>query len=201
MLRTLALIALAFACFAPLSGTARQPQPAAADDPAAWPMFVATRALFERGAPPEELEFAIWADGVFVRRSNLARPDSKLIVCRAAPGEFDAFIERITEVGFFDVPPGGGFAPDQSHTVLQGRHDDRHARFAWAENLWPGNPFEGEFLPMWLDVRAAIIRVRPQAVEWLDKSLDERGEFRGYTPRRPERTKWMDSPWPEEAPR
>lgn len=200
----LKLIAAATVCLAVLVSDANQrktpaPRTAASDDP-----IVIVRRDGGMGGPIVTLHFALWADGTMLCPSRIADPSSSLMVAKAPPGAVQELLARLEEAQFFDHPSFRNWPPDASYSVILAANGDEANTHAWTEHLnvaHSGEPTPewDRFLQMWLDTRAAILRVRAEPVGFIENELDENGRFRGYHPKHPERTPWLKHWWKPEA--
>jgi len=198
----LKLIAAASVCIAVLVSSVNQREAPSARSAAADDPIVSVRRDGGMGGPIVTLHFALWADGTMLCPSTIADPDSSLMVAKAPPGAVEQLLTRLEAAQFFDRESMMLWPPDGSHTVILAASGEKRNTHAWTEHLNVGQkstPEWDRFLQMWLDTRAAILRVRPEPVGLIENKLDENGRFRGYHPKHPERTPWLKHGWKPET--
>lgn len=200
----LKLIIAAILAATVLAGSVGQPAtPAALVGPSDDPIVVIRRDG-GMGDPIVSLHFALWEDGTMICPMVVADPEFGLIVAKAAPGHVELLLERLEKAQFFDRPSTLSLPPDASCTVILATNGERANSHGWWEHLGTSSgaepdPEGDKFIQMWLDTRAAIVRVRPEPVGLIENELDENGRFRGYHPKHPERTPWLKHGWRPEA--
>jgi hypothetical protein len=181
----------------PVLPAAGQTTPDAED---AWPCIVLVQHGSNAPTAPSGLRRAVWPDGAALIPRSAHSVGPHLLVGSFDPEEVASALESVREAGFLGIERYGYAVPDGDYATMMVRVDGVSKAHCWHECLSPG--YGGSintdldylsFVRMWNKAAAALGALTPSHVQRLPEYLAEAatGDFRGYDPEEPLRTRWM----------